>query len=79
MADLGADAQFQGRWVQPAPRRVIGYAILAVSLVGVVVGCCLLFVIQTFEALAVLVGFTNVALLTYLALTSSNPTTSPKD
>ena len=79
MADLGADAQFQGRWVQPSPRRVIGYLVLAVSLVGVVVGCSLLFVIQTFEALAVLVGFTNVALLTYLALSSSNPTTVVMD
>lgn len=72
--DLGRDSQFQGHWVQPAPRRILGFLVLGLSSVGALVGLVLLFWHQTFEAMAVLVGFTNVALLTYLALSSSSPT-----
>lgn len=74
MSDLGRDAEFQGHWVQPAPRRIFGFIVLALSSVGAALGMVLLFQHQTFEAMAVLVAFTNIALLTFLALSSSSPT-----
>lgn len=70
-----SDEPLVGSWTQSAPRRLIGQVILVLATLGAAAGFGLLFVVQTFEALAVLVGFTNVALLTYLSLSSSAPTT----
>lgn len=66
---------FRGHWVQPAPRRFVGRIVLALALMGATAGLGLLLVVQTFDAMAVLVGFTVVALLSYLALSATSPTT----
>lgn len=75
MTERDTDLAFHGTWVQPAPRRVLGQVILVLATTGAVGGLGLLLWHQTFDALAVLVGFTVIALLTYLALSASSPTT----
>jgi len=75
MTEPSSESEFQGTWVQAAPRRLFGQILLGLATTGALVGFGLLIHHQTFDAMAVLVGFTIVALLTYLALSSSSPTT----
>lgn len=69
------EAVLTGRWVQRRPRRYLGAAILGVALIGVVVGLELTVTVRTFEALAVLVAFTIIAVIAHTAFTVSAPTT----
>jgi hypothetical protein len=63
-----------GNWVQRTRRRYLGAGILGISLIGVLVGLELTFTVRTFEALAVLVGFTIVAVIAHTAYSVSAPT-----
>ncbi|MET3960433.1 hypothetical protein ABIE44_000367 [Marmoricola sp. OAE513] len=73
------ESDLHGTWRQPKPRRIFGQALLALALVGAGVGLFLTLWVQTFDALAVLVAFTNIALMTYTALSVSTPTTVTLD
>lgn len=69
----------QGEWTQPAPRRRLNLFFVGVGIVGGVAGIGLLLWFQTFDALAVLVGFTVTGLLSYTALTVAVATTVTLD
>lgn len=66
--------ELTGSWTQPAPARRTARVVLGLALTGIAVGLAMLFSVQTFAALAVLVGSTVVALLAYTTLTVSTPT-----
>jgi hypothetical protein len=68
-----------GIWQRPAPHRRTNLFFVAVAIVGALVGMVLLLSFQTFDALAVLVGFTVTGLLAYTALSVSSPTTVSLD
>jgi hypothetical protein len=69
------EADLRGTWDQPAPGRRVGQVLLGLTTSGALVGFGLLLAWQTFEALAVLVGFTVISLMSYTALSVSLPTT----
>lgn len=75
-APLPASGQpeLQGTWRQPSPWRRFHQVMLVIGISGALVGFGLLFGIQTFEAMAVLVAFTIWSLMAYTTLSVTVPT-----
>jgi hypothetical protein len=68
------EEDLRGTWHQPAPGRRVGQVFLGLTTIGAVVGFGLLLAWQTFEGLAVLVAFTVASLMSFTALSVSQPT-----